>query len=243
MPATASSLSTIGFDADDTLWQNEQFFKWTQERFASLLADHAAADDLARNLLAAEKRNLRLYGFGIKGFTLSMIETAIDLTEGRIPAADIRSILDLGKAMMDHPVELLDGVVETLDALAPEAAAGRIRLMVITKGDLFHQESKVARSGLAERFERIEIVAEKDEATYRRILQRSGTAPEQFLMIGNSMRSDILPVLDLGGRAVHIPYRITWAHEAASRPEVAPPGFHTLESIREVPALVSRLIG
>jgi putative hydrolase of the HAD superfamily len=114
---------------------------------------------------------------------------------------------------------------------------------VITKGDLFHQESKVARSGLAERFESVEIVAEKDEATYRRILQRGGTAPDRFLMIGNSMRSDILPVLDLGGQAVHIPYRITWAHEAVSRPEVAPPGFHTLDSIRDVPALVGRLIG
>lgn len=234
---------TIAFDADDTLWHSESVFEETHDRLLALLAPWVDAETFDRTLLDTESRNLKTFGYGVKGFTLSMIETAIDLTEGRIPAADIRSILDFGKAMMDHPVELLDGVVETLDALAPEAEAGRIRLMVITKGDLFHQESKVARSGLAERFERIEIVAEKDEATYRRILQRSATAPADFLMIGNSMRSDILPVLDLGGRAVHIPYRITWAHEAASRPEVAPPGFHTLESIREVPALVSRLIG
>ncbi|MDR6291775.1 MULTISPECIES: HAD family hydrolase [Inquilinus] len=237
------SILTIAFDADDTLWHSESIFEETHGRLRALLAPWVEAEALDRTLLDTEGRNLKTFGYGVKGFTLSMIETAIDLTQGRIPAADIRTILDLGKAMMDHPVELLDGVVETLDALAPEAEAGRIRLMVVTKGDLFHQESKVARSGLAERFERIEIVAEKDEATYRRILQRSGTAPEDFLMIGNSMRSDILPVLDLGGRAVHIPYRITWAHEAVSRPDIAPPGFHTLETIRDVPGLVAKLAG
>jgi putative hydrolase of the HAD superfamily len=234
---------TVAFDADDTLWHSESVFEETHGRLVALLSPWVDAERLERTLLDTEARNLKIFGYGVKGFTLSMIETAIEITDGRVGAAQIRTILELGKAMMDHPVELIDGVVETLDTLAPEAEAGRIRLIVITKGDLFHQESKVARSGLAERFERIEIVAEKDEATYRRILQRGGTAPERFLMIGNSMRSDILPVLDLGGQAVHIPYRITWAHEAVSRPEVAPPGFHTLDSIREVPALVSRLIG
>jgi putative hydrolase of the HAD superfamily len=234
---------TVAFDADDTLWHSESVFEETHGRLVALLSPWVDAEKLERTLLDTEARNLKTFGYGVKGFTLSMIETAIEITEGRIGAAEIRTILELGKAMMDHPVELIDGVVETLDALAPEAKAGRIRLIVITKGDLFHQESKVARSGLAERFESVEIVAEKDEATYRRILQRSGTAPDRFLMIGNSMRSDILPVLDLGGRAVHIPYRITWAHEAVSRPEVAPPGFHTLDSVREVPALVSRLLG
>jgi putative hydrolase of the HAD superfamily len=238
-----SASVTVAFDADDTLWHSESIFEETHGRLVALLSPWVDAKTLEPTLLAIEARNLKTFGYGVKGFTLSMIETAIEISGGRIDAAGIRTILDLGKAMMDHPVELLDGVVETLDALAPEAAAGRIRLIVITKGDLFHQESKVARSGLAERFESIEIVAEKDEATYRRILQRGGMAPERFLMIGNSMRSDILPVLDLGGQAVHIPYRITWAHEAVSRPEVAPPGFHTLDSIREVPALVSRLLG
>ncbi len=234
---------TVAFDADDTLWHSESVFEETHGRLVALLSPWVDAERLERTLLDTEARNLKIFGYGVKGFTLSMIETAIEITDGRVGAAQIRTILDLGKAMMDHPVELIDGVVETLDTLAPEAEAGCIRLIVITKGDLFHQESKVARSGLAERFERIEIVAEKDEATYRRILQRAGTAPERFVMIGNSMRSDILPVLDLGGQAVHIPYRITWAHEAVSRPEVAPPGFHTLDSIREVPALVSRLVG
>jgi putative hydrolase of the HAD superfamily len=234
---------TVAFDADDTLWHSESVFEETHGRLVALLSPWVDAEKLERTLLDTEARNLKTFGYGVKGFTLSMIETAIEITEGRIGAAEIRTILELGKAMMEHPVELIDGVVETLDALAPEAKAGRIRLIVITKGDLFHQESKVARSGLAERFESVEIVAEKDEATYRRILQRGGTAPDRFLMIGNSMRSDILPVLDLGGRAVHIPYRITWAHEAVSRPEVAPPGFHTLDSVREVPALVSRLLG
>jgi putative hydrolase of the HAD superfamily len=234
---------TVAFDADDTLWHSESVFEETHARLVALLAPWADAETLERTLLDTEARNLKIFGYGVKGFTLSTIETAIEITGGRIGAAQIRTILDLGKAMMDHPVELIDGVAEALDALAPEARAGRIRLIVITKGDLFHQESKVARSGLAERFESVEIVAEKDEATYRRILQRAGTTPDRFLMIGNSMRSDILPVLDLGGQAVHIPYRITWAHEAVSRPEVAPPGFHTLDSIREVPALVARLAG
>ena len=234
---------TVAFDADDTLWHSESVFEETHGRLVALLSPWIDAETLEHTLLDTEARNLKTFGYGVKGFTLSMIETAVEITEGRIGAAQIRTILDLGKAMMDHPVELIDGVVETLDALAPEARAGRIRLIVITKGDLFHQESKVARSGLAERFESVEIVAEKDEATYRRILQRGGTAPDRFLMIGNSMRSDILPVLDLGGQAVHIPYRITWAHEAVSRPEVAPPGFHTLDSVRDVPALVARLAG
>ncbi|MGK9232644.1 HAD family hydrolase [Inquilinus limosus] len=236
-------LLTVAFDADDTLWHSESVFEETHAKVLALLAPWVDAETLERTLLETEARNLAIFGYGVKGFTLSMIETAIDITGGRIGTAEIRAILDLGKAMMEHPVELIDGVVETLDALAPEAEAGRLRLIVITKGDLFHQESKVARSGLAERFERVEIVAEKDEPTYRRILERSGTPPERFLMIGNSMRSDILPVLDLGGQAVHIPYRITWAHEAVSRPEAAPPGFHTLDSIREVPALVARLLG
>ncbi|MGF6229405.1 putative hydrolase of the HAD superfamily [Inquilinus ginsengisoli] len=234
---------TVAFDADDTLWHSESIFEETHGRLIALLSPWVDAETLERTLLDTEARNLKTFGYGVKGFTLSMIETAIEITEGRVGAAQIRTILELGKAMMDHPVELIDGVVETLDALAPEAEAGRIRLIVITKGDLFHQESKVARSGLAERFESVEIVAEKDEATYRRILQRGGATPDRFLMIGNSMRSDILPVLDLGGQAVHIPYRITWAHEAVSRPEVAPPGFHTLDSIREVPVLVARLAG
>jgi putative hydrolase of the HAD superfamily len=234
---------TVAFDADDTLWHSESVFEETHARVVALLSPWVDAATLERSLLDTEARNLKTFGYGVKGFTLSMIETAIEISGGRIGAADIGTILDLGKAMMDHPVELIDGVVETLDALAPEAKAGRLRLIVITKGDLFHQESKVARSGLAERFESIEIVAEKDEATYRRILQRGGMPPERFLMIGNSMRSDILPVLDLGGQAVHIPYRITWEHEAVSRPEIAPPGFHTLDSIREVPGLVGRLLG
>ena len=234
---------TVAFDADDTLWHSESVFEETHGRLVALLSPWVDAERLERTLLDTEARNLKTFGYGVKGFTLSMIETAIEITGARIGAAEIGAILDLGKAMMDHPVELIDGVVETLDALAPEAKAGRIRLIVITKGDLFHQESKVARSGLAERFESVEIVAEKDEATYRRILQRGGAAPDRFLMIGNSMRSDILPVLDLGGQAVHIPYRITWAHEAVSRPEVAPPGFHTLDTVREVPALVARLVG
>ena len=225
-------LTTIGFDADDTLWHHERFYQLTQQRFAELLREHADPHHLAEHLLAAERRNVGHYGFGVKGFTLSMIETAIEISGGRIGAADIGTIPDLGKAMMDHPVELIDGVVETLDALAPEAKAGRLRLIVITKGDLFHQESKVARSGLAERFESIEIVAEKDEATYRRILQRGGTAPERFLMIGNSMKSDILPVLDIQTRKPvgYAIYKLI-SREPAGQRELSDP--HVQQAIRQ----------
>jgi putative hydrolase of the HAD superfamily len=157
---------------------------------------------------ATERRNLELFGYGIKGFTLSMVETALEVSERRVSADAIAAILDLGKEMLAHPVELLDGAAEAVEALA-----ARFRLVLITKGDLFHQEQKVARSGLVEHFERIEIVSEKDEATYATILDRMGVAPDRFCMVGNTVRSDVLPVLGLGGHAVQVPYEITWGHE------------------------------
>jgi putative hydrolase of the HAD superfamily len=233
-----STIRTIAFDGDDTLWHSESYFEATHAQFRALLAPHVAGEVIDRTLIETESRNLRLFGYGVKGYVLSMIETAIELTEGRIPAADIRTLLDFGKTMLDHPVELIDGVIGVLDALGD-----RYRLMVITKGDLFHQETKVARSGIAERFDRIEIVAEKDEATYRRILSRVSEAPDRFLMVGNSMRSDILPVLDLGGQAVHVPYRITWAHEEAAEPRHKPPGFYAIGDIAELPGLLALIDG
>lgn len=225
----------VALDGDDTLWHSENQFVMTQERFCALLADHADPEELDTRLMAHERENLALFGYGVKGFTLSMIETAIEVTEGRVDVADIQAIIDGAKEMLQHPVELLDGVAETVEALAADH-----RLMVVTKGDLFHQESKLARSGLVEQLWQIEIVAEKDVPTYRRILERYDLDPERFLMVGNSVKSDVLPVLELGGRAVHIEYDTTWEMERAEVDEDHD-RFFRLDSIRDLPALVAGL--
>ena len=224
-------IDTIAFDGDDTLWHNESLFSMTQERFRALLSHAADPADIDRRLLKAERENLRVYGYGIKGFVLSMIETAVDLTEGRIAGRDIQSLIDFGKAMLDHPVDLLDGVADVVEGLS-----GRYRLLLVTKGDLFDQESKIARSGLAERFSTIEIVSEKDPDTYRRLLDRHGVDPARFVMVGNSVRSDILPVLAVGGHAVHVPYHITWAHEEAEPPTE---NYRRIDTLRDLPPLLT----
>lgn len=207
---TLADLEVIAFDCDDTLWLSESFFVLTQQRFDALLSPWCDADQTAERLVERERANLAHFGYGVKGFALSMIETAIDASEGAIPSAALAEIIEWAREMMAHPVELLPGVVETLDALE-----GRYRLVAITKGDLFHQESKVAASGLADRFEAIHIVSEKDPATYQSIVTGLNVAPEGFLMVGNSTRSDIEPVLAIGGRAVHVPHDVTWALEHA----------------------------
>lgn len=213
-------VTVVAFDGDDTLWHNESIFTMTQERYRALLERYLDGPALDERLQANELRNLQLFGYGIKGFTLSMIETAIEASAGQVEAATIQSIIEHGKAMLQHPVELLEGVRSTIEALH-----SRYRLMVITKGDLFDQESKLARSGLAELFWQIEIVSEKDQETYRRILRVHSIDPREFVMVGNSIKSDILPVLGLGAHAVHVPYHTTWIHEraeldAASREQV-----------------------
>jgi putative hydrolase of the HAD superfamily len=218
----------IGFDGDDTLWHNESIFSMTQDKFRAMLGETVAAD-IDRRLLDTERGNLGLFGYGI----LSMIETAIEVTDGRIEARDIQAMIEAGKAMLRHPVELLDGVAETVEYLSHSH-----RLVLVTKGDLFDQESKIARSGLAEMFDAIEIVSEKDPATYRRVLARHGIAPERFLMVGNSVRSDILPVLEIGGRAVHVPYHITWAHEHVEPPEQ---GYERIDGMAELTGIVHGL--
>ena len=201
----------IAFDGDDTLWHNERLFSMTQNRFCALLTRHIEIPTgvLHARLLETERRNLIAYGYGIKGFVLSMIETAIEVTDKRIPAEDIQTIMTFGRTMIEHPVELIEGAREVLETLR----AGDHELWLITKGDLFDQESKIARSGRVPLFDRIEIVAEKDQATYERLLARHGVSPDEFLMVGNSIRSDVLPVIEIGGRAVHVPYQITWEHE------------------------------
>jgi putative hydrolase of the HAD superfamily len=230
-------IEVIALDGDDTLWHSEHLFVDTQDRFRDLVRPHVdlADDELDAHLLEVERRNLPLFGYGVKAFTLSLVETAIQVTEGRIPGGDLQAVLDLGKVLMDHPVDLLDGVREAVDALTDT-----YRVMVITKGDLLHQETKVARSGLAELFWRVEIVSEKDEATYQRILERHGIDPATFVMVGNSVRSDVLPVLALGGRAVHVPYSVTWALEHAD-PDPDLHDFPVLGSLAELPACIAAL--
>jgi putative hydrolase of the HAD superfamily len=228
---------TVALDGDDTLWHSETLYEVTSREFAALLAPWLGGRDADAELLATERRNLRLFGYGVKGFMLSMIETAIEISDGRVTAREIQQVLDWGKGMLAHPVELLDGVRETVEELAD-----RYRLLLVTKGDLFHQETKLAESGLAERFWRVEIVGEKDEATYARILAQHGIPPEELVMVGNSVRSDVLPVLALGGRAIHVPHRLTWALEAAE-----PPAGHdrylTIERFADLPAALRSLDG
>jgi putative hydrolase of the HAD superfamily len=222
----------VAFDGDDTLWHNETLYTTSKDQFRDLLMGHIelGGSEIDERLLAIEKRNLAVYGYGIKGFVLSMVETAIEVTGGTIPAADIQAILRFGRAMLEHPVELIDGAREVLHTLR----ARDHQLWLLTKGDLFDQESKIARSGLVELFDRVEIVSEKDENAYRRLLDRHGVGVEEFAMVGNSLRSDVLPVAGIGGRAFHIPYHTIWAHELETGD--LPNDFTTLASLRELPA-------
>jgi len=211
------TLTTIGFDADDTLWHNMKFYDLTEARFAALLGEYAEAHDLAARLLAAERKNLKLYGFGIKGFTLSMIETAIEVTDGKVPAKVLGDILEAGREMLGHPVELLPHAREAVEALA-----GSHRLVLITKGDLFDQERKIAASRLGEQFSGIEIVSDKTAETYARVFGRYGDGPEHALMVGNSLKSDVVPALKAGAWGVHVPHAIDWAIEHEDEPAGEP---------------------
>lgn len=229
------TLTTIGLDADDTLWHNETIFRLTQGRFLDLLAPHGERADVERRLAEVEGRNLRLYGYGIKGFTLSMIETAMELCDGEAPASVVREILAAGREMIAHPVETLPGVDEALAMLAESH-----RLILITKGDLLDQERKLAASGLGELFSAVEIVSEKDRGTYARVFARHGTGAGEALMAGNSMKSDVLPAVEAGAWGVHIPYHVTWAHELAEAPE-GHPRYVSLASISELPDWIATI--
>jgi len=205
----SNGIRLVGFDGDDTLWRSEDYYRAAQAGFEAIVGEYIALDDVHDRLYAIEKRNLALFGYGAKGMTLSMLEAAITLTGARIGARDMQRILELGKTILQHPVDLLPGIREAVAEIAED-----YEVVLITKGDLFHQEAKVRQSGLAALFPRIEIVSEKDTATYARVLAEFGLAPAQFAMVGNSLRSDIVPVLELGGWGVHMPYHVTWAHEA-----------------------------
>lgn len=228
-------ITTIGFDADDTLWHNESVFRLTQEQFHGMLADHAEPGHVEKRLLEAERRNIGLYGFGVKGFTLSMIETAIEVTGGKVPASTIKEILKAGRAMLSHPVETLPGVQETLESVAPDYS-----LILITKGDLFDQERKLAQSGLGDWFDSVEIVSDKTPAVYERIFGQTDGGPERAMMVGNSLKSDVIPALEAGSWGVHVPHDLTWDLEHAEPPEGAT-RFRRLETIGALPGLLDRL--
>ena len=228
-------LTTIGFDADDTLWQNEAFFRLTQDRFTALLADYAEPTHLHDRLLAAERRNLGHYGFGVKGFTLSMIETAIEVTDARVPAGVIAEIMAAGREMLAHPIELLPHAEAAVRALAATH-----RVVLITKGDLLDQERKLAQSGLGDLFHGVEIVSNKTPATYTAIFARHGHGAGSAMMVGNSLKSDVIPALAAGAVGVHVPHGLTWALEHADAPE-GHPRFHELPDLGGLPELVARL--
>lgn len=227
--------SIIGVDADDTLWHNETVFRLTHERFNELLSDFADSETLETRLAACERRNLDAYGYGAKGFTLSMLETALEVSNQKIPAEVLNEILIAGREMMRHPVEPLPGVEDALEALA-----SRGRVVLVTKGDLFHQESKLAASGLGSFFSGVEVVSEKDVETYNRVFARYDTTPDKALMAGNSVRSDILPVLEAGGFAALVPYPLVWEHEAAETPDNHP-RFRELARLGDLPGWLDEL--
>ncbi len=228
-------LTTVAFDADDTLWHNERFFHLTQATFADLLAEHTDRETLMARLLAAEKRNLGHYGFGIKGFVLSMIETALEVTEERVPASVIGELLRAGQEMLNHPIELLPHARE-----AVEAVADSHRVLLITKGDLLHQERKLAQSGLGEMFDGVEIVSGKTPDVYRRIFDRHGQGAEKAMMIGNSMRSDVLPAVEVGAWGVFVPHGLEWEVEKADPPTGAA-RYRAISDLGALPDLVAEI--
>lgn len=222
------NITTIGFDADDTLWVNETYFREAEEEFAALLEPYETKNTIDQELFRKEMQNLDLYGYGIKGFMLSMIESALELSNQQVSQQTLSRILEIGKNMIAHPLELLDGAAEVLEALHH-----KYRLLVLTKGDLLDQERKLEKSGLIHYFHHVEVLSDKKEDNYRRLLEHLEIGVEEFLMVGNSLKSDVLPILNIGARAIHIPFHTTWAHE------VVEPHQHnnehlTLPSLREL---------
>jgi putative hydrolase of the HAD superfamily len=234
-----ADIRMVGFDADDTLWRSEDYFHAAQEEFERIVGGYIdlAEAGVRERLYAVEKGNIAVFGYGVKGMALSMVEAAVDITGGRVAARDLHRIVGIAKDMLRHPVELLPGVREAVEAIASEH-----EIVMITKGDLFHQEAKVRDSGMAHLFRRIEIVSEKDDATYARLFDEFGIVPRQFVMVGNSLRSDIVPVLRLGGWGVHVPYHLTWAHEAEAENVEGHERLRVASSPQELPAALCRIV-
>jgi putative hydrolase of the HAD superfamily len=223
-----NNITVIAFDADDTLWVNEPYFRETEAQFAGLLEDFMPHHSIVAELYKTEIANLPLYGYGIKGFMLSMIETVLNITEGQLNPEIINKTIRLGQEMLNKPIELLDGVEDVLKALH-----GKYKLVVATKGDLLDQERKLKKSGLDHYFHHIEIMSDKQEYDYLKLIKHLDCKPEDFLMLGNSLKSDVLPVLAIGGHAVHIPYHTTWAHERIDHP-IEHSNFYQMENLSEV---------
>jgi len=221
-------LKVIAFDADDTLWHNESYFQETEKKFCVLLENYLPQHTIARELLQTEIKNIALYGYGIKAFMLSMIETAIRITDKSIPNEAIEKIIQYGQELLNKPVDLMDGVEDVLHQLK-----GKYRLVMATKGDLLDQERKLQKSGLENYFHHIEIMSEKKEDDFRKLIKHLDIPPEQFAMIGNSLKSDIVPVLNLGGHGFHIPYHVTWAHERVET-QIENEKFKEISSIQEL---------
>ena len=229
-------IELVGLDADDTLWHNEPLFTSRREQFCAMLAKYELQRVPEETLYETEMRNLRHFGYGVKGFVLSMIETAIEMTEGRLDSSDVRAIIEWGREMLAGPIRLLDGVAEAVEALAQDYP-----VILVTKGDLLDQETKLARSGLGHLFKGIEIVSDKNAHVYRRVMSRYSVEPERFVMVGNSLRSDILPVVEAGAHAVHVPYEMSWAHELVPPEALAGARYHEIAHIRELPRLLEEL--
>ncbi|RDY58358.1 HAD family hydrolase [Flagellimonas nanhaiensis] len=223
------NIKVVGFDADDTLWVNETYFRETEELFADLLEEYETKNKVDQELFKMEMKNLDIYGYGIKGFMLSMIESALDLSNNKIPQETISKILDLGKRMISHPVELLDGVEEVLSKLAD-----KYRLIVLTKGDLLDQERKLEKSGLSKYFHHVEVLSDKKESNYSNLLEHLNIDVNEFLMIGNSLKSDVLPILNIGAKAVHVPFHTTWVHEMVSKEEEQVNNHLKLNSLKDI---------
>lgn len=223
-----NDLKVIAFDADDTLWVNEPYFRETEDRFCELLEDYLPHHSVARELLQVEIRNINLYGYGVKGFMLSMIEAAMELSQKTIKVDVIEKIIELGKELLEKPIIQLEDVEDVLQSLH-----GKYKLVVATKGDLLDQERKLRKSGLEHYFHHIEIMSEKRDSDYLKLLKHLDIQPSQFMMLGNSLKSDVLPVLDIGGHAVHIPYHTTWAHETIDK-DIEHANFRQVNSIKDV---------
>lgn len=222
------AIKVIAFDADDTLWVNEPYFRETEDQFCSLLEDYLPHHNIMQELFKTEMDNLSLYGYGIKGFMLSMIETALRVTNNNLDQTILQKIIALGKDMLEKPIELLDGVEEVLQQLQ-----GKYKLVVATKGDLLDQERKLKKSGIDHYFHHIEIMSDKQEADFAKLIKHLDIRPDEFLMLGNSLKSDVLPVLAIGGHGVHIPYHITWEHEK-TEVQIDAPNFKQIKNIKDI---------
>lgn len=230
-------INVVAFDADDTLWVNEPVFQDVEQALVEMLSHYVPLSQARDQLFDTNIRNLELFGYGAKSFTLSMIETAIEISEGKISASEIQKIMNLGKNLIQYPIELLDGVENVLQKLQ-----GRFQLMLLTKGDLYDQECKIARSGLADYFDHVEIIAEKDECAYQKVLGKYRVTAEEFLMVGNSVKSDVLPVMSIGGRAIHVPFHTTWQHEEVCPSKFESTSVHQIDNVSELlPMLLPEL--